>query len=196
MQKLVPNSAILVPDRAMRVFAGKIFDVYQWQQAMYDGQQSTFEMLKRPDTVETICVVDGKIIVLVDEQPHRGARLSFPGGRVDATDETAEAAARREVAEETGYAFKNWRLVLVAQPQRKIEWFVHTFVAWEPLSRSAIQLDGGEKIEEKMVDVGGLRELLDTEELVFPEGRALIKQTRTAADLCNLPAFTGKQVDR
>ncbi len=36
-----------IPPNAKRVFKGIIFDVYQWQQKMFDGSKETFEMLKR-----------------------------------------------------------------------------------------------------------------------------------------------------
>src|SRR5664279_401756 len=119
MKKLIPEDSVLVPDQAERVFQGKIFDVYQWPQKLFDGSEYTFEMLKRVDTVSVICVVDGKLLVIDDEQPHLGSRQSFPGGRVDNEDETIEAAAQREILEETGYSFKHWRLIKVSQPYRK-----------------------------------------------------------------------------
>src|SRR5215467_9321922 len=43
MKKLVPEHAILIPEHAERVFQGKIFDVYQWPQKLYDGSTATFE---------------------------------------------------------------------------------------------------------------------------------------------------------
>lgn len=35
-----------LPPQAKKVFTGQIFDVYQWEQEMYDGSFETFEMLK------------------------------------------------------------------------------------------------------------------------------------------------------
>ena len=105
MQKIVPDDSVLIPPEASRVFEGQIFDTYQWSQTMFDGSSHTFEMLKRPDTVTVMCVVDEKVLVIDEEQPHVGTRRSFPGGRVDDTDASVEAAAKREVLEETGYSF-------------------------------------------------------------------------------------------
>ena len=68
MKKVIPSDAVLVPNQAERVFKGMIFDVYQWPQKFFDGTEGTFEMLKRPDTVSVICVVDDKILVIDDEQ--------------------------------------------------------------------------------------------------------------------------------
>src|SRR5258708_1287456 len=125
MKKSTPKDAVLIPGSAECVFRGKIFDIYQWQQKMFDGSEATFEMLKRPDTVTVIPIADDKILAIEDEQPHSGSRLSFPGGRVDSDEENTLVAAKREAKEETGYEFDNWKLVNVTQPHTKLEWFIY-----------------------------------------------------------------------
>ena len=70
MKKIVPSNAVLIPRHAKRVFKGEIFEVYQWPQEMFDGSIKTFEMVRRPDTVATIAVIEDKIIVLEEEQPN------------------------------------------------------------------------------------------------------------------------------
>jgi 8-oxo-dGTP pyrophosphatase MutT (NUDIX family) len=124
-KRLVPEDAILIPEHAANVLKGEIFDTYQWDEKDFEGGTMRFEMVRRPDTVAVICIVDDKLVVLDEVQPHRGARRNFPGGRVDETDESIIAAAQREVHEETGYRFENWRLVKVYQPIAKMEWFIH-----------------------------------------------------------------------
>jgi hypothetical protein len=69
MRKTLPSNAALIPDNASLAFKGQIFDVYQWPQIMFDGSTKTFEMLKRPDTVQIILVRDNKILLVEDEQP-------------------------------------------------------------------------------------------------------------------------------
>src|SRR5947207_1103819 len=96
MKKIIPVDAVLVPDDAGKLFEGVIFDTYQWQVERFDGSLSTWEMVRRPDTTSTICVVGDKIIVLEEEQPHAGKKFSFGGGRVDPTDASILAAAKRE----------------------------------------------------------------------------------------------------
>lgn len=54
VQKIVPTDAILIPDSARRVFKGIIYDVYHWQQELHDGSATTFEMLRRTDTMSAI----------------------------------------------------------------------------------------------------------------------------------------------
>lgn len=58
-----------------------------------------------PDSVIMVCITeDGK--VLLERQwrlPIMGISLDFPAGAVEDTDENTEAAAKRELLEETGY---------------------------------------------------------------------------------------------
>src|SRR5487761_1547106 len=159
MNKVIPNGSGLVLDEAQIVFKGRIFDSYQWEQTLFDGSLSTFEMLKRTDTVVAICIVEDKVIVLDDEQPHSGSRKSLPGGRIDDEDATALDAAKREVLEETGYSFKSWRLIKVAQPSEKIEWFVNLFIAYDIISKTGLSLDAGEKIEVHLMGINSLKQL-------------------------------------
>lgn len=85
-----------VPSQAKRVFKGIIFDVYQWEQELFDGSKQTFEMLKRPDTVEVIAVKDGSILMSRQSQPNKHDFFSLFGGRVE-PDEEPLAAAQREL---------------------------------------------------------------------------------------------------
>ncbi len=78
VQKVVPAEATLVPDSAVCAFSGIIYDVYHGQQKLFDGSEMTFEMLRRADTVSAVCIDGDKIIVLQDEQPHRGLPYNIP----------------------------------------------------------------------------------------------------------------------
>ena len=66
-ERTLPKGARLIPSEAERVFAGEIYDVYQWPQAMPDGSVQTFEMLKRPDTVMVIALDEAGRAVVIDE---------------------------------------------------------------------------------------------------------------------------------
>ncbi len=202
MKKLIPNDAVLVPDQAERAFKGMIFDVYQWPQKLFDGSEHRFEMLKRPDTVNVICVVDGKILVIDDEQPHLGKRRSFPGGRVDdPADTSVEVAARREILEETGYSFKNWRLIKVTQPYRKIEWFIYLFLAWDVDGKHEPALDPGEKITVSHLGFEEVKALAEQDrnpssQSYLGESGDVFEATGDLDGLLALPAFKGREVDR
>jgi ADP-ribose pyrophosphatase len=196
MRKVVPVDSVLIPEAAEKVFAGKIHDVYHWEQEMFDGSQDTFEMLRRADTTAVICIVDGKILVLDDEQPHRSVRKSFPGGRVEASDGTILESAKREVLEEAGYTFENWRLIDVEQPQAKLEWFVHTYIAWDGKQVGEPQNDGGERITVHAHSFDEVKQMvLDGVEYIN-ESILLFKQTQTVEELLASPEFTGVEVER
>jgi ADP-ribose pyrophosphatase len=142
-----PKSKQPIPVHAKKVFKGVIFDVYQWEQEMFDGTTETFEKLKRPDTVVVFAVLDdGKILLTEQEQPGKEPFIGATGGRVDEGEEVLEAA-RRELLEESGYEAKELILWDVQQPASKIEWVVYTFVAKGLKKVADLNLDAGEKIK-------------------------------------------------
>jgi ADP-ribose pyrophosphatase len=196
MKKLVPTDAKLIPDQAQQVFGGVIYDVYQWDQTLYDGSSAKFEMLRRPDTVEAICITDDKIIVLDDSQPHYGSKLTLPGGRVDDSDDSIEAAARREIKEETGYEFGQLKLIRAVQPHFKIEWFIYLFVAWDVSAKGEAHLDAGEKNTVSELSFAEVMELANQGAGYIGGVRDILTEAGSIQGLIDLPAFTGRTVDR
>lgn len=196
MKKIIPENAVLIPEQAECVFKGVIFDVYQWQQELYDGSHRTFEMLRRADTVGAVCIVDNKIIILEDEQPLKGVRLSHPTGRLEPSDQSVLAAAQREVREETGYMFRNWRLISVSQPFSKIEWFVHLFVAWDVSEQAKQVLDGGERIVTQELSFDTVKDLTLQGKDYLGELRQVFTDATSITDILSWPEFKGQEVDR
>jgi len=154
-----PKSKQPLPESAKKVFSGIIFDVYQWEQELYDGSKKTFEKLKRPDTVVVFPVLpDGKILLTEQQQPRKGSFLGATGGRADEGENPLEAA-KRELLEESGYTADNFILWDAQQPISKIEWAVYTFIAKDLKKVTDLNLDAGEKITLKPVSFDELLEI-------------------------------------
>ena len=146
-----PESKQPIPENAKKVFDGVIFDVYQWEQEMFDGTKATFEKLKRPDTVTVFPVLpDGKILLIEEQQPGSIPYFGPPGGRVDEVEDIL-FAAKRELLEESGYEAEEFILWESQHPTTKIDWVIYTFIAKRIKQTREAHLDAGEKIKIKAV---------------------------------------------
>jgi len=186
-----PKSRQPIPPHAKRVFEGVIFDIYQWEQELYDGSKVIFEKAARDDTVVVIPTLeDKKFLFLTDEQPSRDPILTFPAGRMDKAGEDPLTSIKRELLEETGYASDDWILWRSFQPASKIDWAVYIFVARKckkvaepnpgPGERITLQLKTFDEIIEIANDP---RFVSDDTRSAFieakynPEARALLEKT-------------------
>ena len=151
-----------IPENAELKFKGIIFDVYQWQQEMFDGSFETFEGLKRHDTVVVIPVFENNLIINEEIQPLMDKFNSFPCGRVD-EGETPLKTAKRELLEETGYSSDEWIEYTTMKPDRKIEWTVHVFIAKNCNKIQEQKLDAGEKINTKLIKIDEFKEFFNSE---------------------------------
>lgn len=186
MRNFTPTSIKLIPKDATKVFGGIIFDVYQWQQKMFDGSTQVFERLKRPDTVQVIAIKEGKIVVLEQEQPDTGLFYSFPGGRHDEDGEDELQASKRELLEETGMKFSNWKLISAVQPLVKIDWIVYTFIATDFIDQTSQSLDSGEKITVTLKTLDEIKELSKDPKTRNLE-KDLFERVRSIQEFMNLP---------
>ena len=134
-----------IPHNSKRVFKGIIFDVYQWQQKMFDGSYETFEALKRPDSVQIIATQKNKVLLAAEEQPNKKPFYGLFGGRVE--KEKPLEAAKRERLEETGMRSTNWELIQVTELYHKIGWKIYLFIAKDCKKMAEPNLDSGERIK-------------------------------------------------
>ena len=142
-----PSSRQPIPSHAKQVFKGKLFEVYQWEQKLFNGSSKTFEKIKRPATVMVLPVTDdGKIILTEQEQPGEGHFVGAIGGIVDPGEDIL-LAAKRELLEESGFTAHQFILWDAVQLVNKIEWPVYTFIAKDLHQTQKMHLDGGEKIK-------------------------------------------------
>ncbi len=164
-----PKSKQPIPEDAKKVFDGVIFDVYQWEQELFDGSKATFEKLRRPDTVVVFPVMDdGKIILTEQEQPGKESFIGATGGRVDEGEDVLDAA-KRELLEESGYEASEYILWDAQHPTSKIDWVVYTFIAKGLRKVDDMDLDAGEKITLKPVSFDEFLELGTSEKFAEKE---------------------------
>ena len=106
--------------------------------------------------------IDGKFIL---ERQYRHAlgitNMELPGGCVDATDDTLEAAVRRELLEETGYTFEAVEYLgkTSANPSTNDNW-AHFFLATGGQKMQEQHLDFNEEIEVYLYTADELKQLL------------------------------------
>lgn len=136
-----------IPKDAKLVFEGKIFDVFQWEQVLFDGSIKTFEKLKRADSVNVICITKNqKILLIRQQQPNTNIFWSLVGGGIE-NSETSIECVKRELLEETGYILDNWKLWKISSISPKIDYSIHTFICYDAININSQKLDNGEKIE-------------------------------------------------
>lgn len=160
MKKDRPYRKTTVPESAKLVFEGKIFDVHQWEQTLYDGTTHTFEKIARQDTAVIYPILeDGRILLIKDSQPQRETVITAPSGRLE-VGEHPEAAVLRELLEETGHKPETIIPFYTIQPYEKIDWFVHVFIGKNCKKVQEPKVDAGEKIELMPVSYEELIELV------------------------------------
>ena len=150
------------PHNVKLVFKGKIFEVFQWEQKMFDGSTEVFEGLKRPDTIQIIPTVDAKIYLSYEEQPNKSLSYTFLGGRAEKNEEPL-VTAKRELLEEAGLESVDWELIKTYESEGKIQWITYLFAARNCKKIAEPKLDPGEKIEVKKVTFDEFLEIVSSE---------------------------------
>ena len=153
-----------VPANAVRVFEGKLHDVYHWDQPMFDGTIQTFEMLKRRPSVTIIAVTStGSIIVNDEQQPFNGRCFCLPGGVSESDDLLKDA--KRELEEETGYTSNQWSFFtkIDVLEYSKIEWESYFYIAKQCEPSGAVKLDSGEDIVPMLYDFDEFIKIVQSE---------------------------------
>ncbi len=158
-----------IPSHAHKVFTGKIFDVWQWEQEQFDGSTKTFESVARPDTAQVIATTeDDRLLVLHQEQPGRPPFLCVAGGVVEKNMDPLEEA-KRELLEETGYASDDWTLWQTFQPHYKTVFTAYYYIARRCRKVQDPQPDSGERITVESVSFDDFLRLSDRDDFRNPE---------------------------
>lgn len=122
-----------------------------------------------PNWVTAVALTeDGQIIM---EQQYRHALgevcIEIPGGCVDDTDASFEDAIRRELLEETGYAFSSFEYLgkISANPSTNAN-LMHMFLAKGGKKVTEQHLDPNEEIKVSLHSVEEVREMLLKNEII------------------------------
>ncbi len=120
-------------------------------------------VLEMPDWTNVVAVTPAQEVVLIRQFRHGMGvvELEIPGGVVDAADPGPLAAARRELAEETGYGATTWVAVGSVAPNPAIQNNrCHTFLALGAAPLTGQSLDTGEDIVVEKVPLADIPALI------------------------------------
>lgn len=136
-----------IPDNAKKVFSWINFDVYHYEQLMFDWTYKTFEKLKRNHSIDIIVVTENnKILILKESQPGREEFYWIIWWSWE-DNETPIKTAKRELLEETWLLCNDLELLLKSQNSSRIEHFNYLFIAKNCTKIASQKLDSWEKIE-------------------------------------------------
>jgi ADP-ribose pyrophosphatase len=131
-----------------RLLSGRVFDVVRARLAFPSGLAQDLVLVEHPGAV-AIAAVDARgELVLVRQYRHaaREVLLEVPAGRLE-PGEAPLAAARRELAEETGHTARQWRALASFLPAPGIcSEVIHLFEA-RGLERGTPSPDADEELE-------------------------------------------------
>ncbi len=135
-----------IPEHAEKVFEGVLFDVFQWDQTLFDGSRARFEAARRVPSVQVLATDDaGRVILLEEEQPYVGRFIAVPGGRVERGDDP-ETTVRKELLEELGMAPRAVELWYEQHSGSTLQWSTFNFIARGCTPVAAPEQEPGERI--------------------------------------------------
>ncbi len=142
----------MIPKHAKKVFKGTVFEVFQWEQKMFNSTTAVFERAQTLEGASLIATVGDKIVILDQKQPTKPWYISLPGGYLDHKNEKPKDGALRELLEETGLKPKSMKLWRVFPGGGRVNTKHHVFIARDCKKIQEQSLDGGgEIIKVKMV---------------------------------------------
>jgi len=148
-----------------KVFETPVFTLHK-RQVVPDKSESpgNFYVLEAPGWINVIALTPGCDIVLVEQYRHGidEVTLEIPGGMVD-PGETPLEAAKRELAEETGFTANKWSLLGKSSSNPAIlSNFTHLYLAEHCEKTKEQSTEGSEDIDVHTMSLNQFLELVRT----------------------------------
>jgi len=130
-------------------------------------KKGTFYIIENPDWVNVVAMTKDFDVVLIEQFRHGTGEviLEIPGGMIDG-DESPEAAARRELLEETGYSAEEFVLLGKSRPNPAIQnnWIYH-YAAVNAEKTGEVKFDEHESVVTKLYPVMVIPKLIKSGEI-------------------------------
>lgn len=130
---------------------------------------SPYYVYEFPTWVTAVALTDDKKIILERQYRHalKETDYEIPGGCVDDTDASLEAAIARELLEETGYRFSKYEYLgkTSSNPSTNNNW-MHIFLATGGQYAQKQELDHNEEIEIYLFSVDEVKQFLRENKII------------------------------
>jgi ADP-ribose pyrophosphatase len=143
------------------VYDGALLKVRRDVVRLPDGSLGTREYIRHPGAVAIVALFDDASVLLERQfrYPHRREFIEIPAGKLEPGEPHLDTA-KRELAEETGYAAAEWtRLGVIHTSIAYTDEAIELFLA-KKLTRSERKLDQGEFLETLIVPFGEAIEMI------------------------------------
>ncbi len=134
------------------MISAPLYDGHGWtirleEAVLPDGRRKTVARAKSCDTVHILAFPRPKTVVVLREyRPHYGKWVwMLPSGKVD-KETDVDAAAQRELREETGYQAANIKKYCVCRHTERVDYACHLYIATD-LTKAPLPQDAAEMIE-------------------------------------------------